>query len=493
MTLAPISRALAGQLQLVEPAQAVAHRQAGERGQVAAGDQHVARRRVQPGAVAGGAGAGGDVAGEFLAHGGGVGLAIAPLHVRQDALEAAQLAAAALVGQLELELVGAAAVQHPLPGRLGQGLPGCLQVEAVVLGQGPDHLKVIAVASVPAADCAIGQTQFRMADDLGRVEELLDAEPVAGRAGPCRVVEREQPRFQLRDAVAADRAGEGGGEGDRFRVRLVHGRDAHDAAGELERGLDGLGQAQLQIAADAEAVDHDLDVVLLLEVQRWRVVQLVQIAVDARAHETLGIQFAEQVVVLALARRDHRRQQHQLLALGPGQDLIDHLADGLGIQRLAVFGAMRGADPGEQQAQIVVDLGDGADGGARVVRGGLLLDGDGRRQALDMVHVRLVHHRQELPRIGRQGLHIAPLALGIDGIEGQRRLAGAGQPGHHHQALPRQVQVDVLQVVRACTADADTVHVVWSMVALLSQPVGAAVTRHHQLWRSAARRFMRTR
>ncbi len=113
------------------------------------------------------------------------------------------------------------------------------------------------------------------------------------------------------------------------------------------------------------------------------------------------------------------------------------------------------ADARPQQAHVVVDLGDGADGRARVLRGGLLLDGDGRRQAVDLVDVRLLHHLEELPRIGGQRLHITPLALGIDGVEGERGLARAGQAGEHDQFVARNGDVDVLQIVLAGAADGD--------------------------------------
>ena len=48
---------------------------------------------------------------------------------------------------------------------------------------------------------------------------------------------------------------------------------------------------------------------------------------------------------------------------------------------------MRLAQPGHQDPQIVVNLGDRADGRARRVAHVLLLDGDGRRQALDVVEL----------------------------------------------------------------------------------------------------------
>jgi hypothetical protein len=110
---------------------------------------------------------------------------------------------------------------------------------------------------------------------------------------------------------------------------------------------------------------------------------------------------------------------------------------------------------GEQQAQVVVDLGDRAHRGAGVLRGGLLLDRDRRREPLDRLHVWLLHELQELAGIGGEAFHIAPLALGIDGIEGQRGLAGAGQARDHHQPVARQLHVDVLQVVLAGAPDRD--------------------------------------
>ena len=78
-----------------------------------------------------------------------------------------------------------------------------------------------------------------------------------------------------------------------------------------------------------------------------------------------------------------------------------------------------------------------------------LIDGDGRAQPLDLVDVRLLHQAEELARVGRERLDVAALPLGVDGVERQARLAGAGQPGDHHQLIAWDLQVDVLQVVLA--------------------------------------------
>ena len=180
------------------------------------------------------------------------------------------------------------------------------------------------------------------------------------------------------------------------------------------------------------------------------------LAADAHAHEALGLQLLEEFQMLALAVLHDGRQDHQPGVLGQGHDGVHHLRDGLGLQALVrVVRTVGGAGAGEQQPQVVVDLGDGAHRRARVVAGGLLLDGDGGRQALDQVDIRLFHQLQELPGVGRERLHVPALPFGVQGVEGQGRLARARQPGDHHQLIARDVERDVLQVVGACAAYAD--------------------------------------
>ena len=108
---------------------------------------------------------------------------------------------------------------------------------------------------------------------------------------------------------------------------------------------------------------------------------------------------------------------------------------------------MRAAGAGVEQPEVVVDLGDRADGRARVLRGRLLVDRDRRRETLDEVDVGLVHLAEELPGVGRQRLDVAPLALGEDGVEREARLAGAGQAGEHDQGVAGKVERHVLEVV----------------------------------------------
>ena len=54
-------------------------------------------------------------------------------------------------------------------------------------------------------------------------------------------------------------------------------------------------------------------------------------------------------------------------------------------------GAVGLADAGVEKAEVVVDLGDGADGGAGTAAGGFLFDGDGGGEAVDGVDVGALH------------------------------------------------------------------------------------------------------
>ena len=137
--------------------------------------------------------------------------------------------------------------------------------------------------------------------------------------------------------------------------------------------------------------------------------------------------------------------------------VVDDLLHRLARDRRAAAVAVGMADPRPQQAQVVVDLGDRADRRPRVPRGGLLVDRDRRRQPLDRVDVGLVHLAQELPRVGRQRLDVAALALGVDRVEGKARLTGPGEPGDDDQGVARQLEGDVLEIVLARTRDADAV------------------------------------
>ena len=93
------------------------------------------------------------------------------------------------------------------------------------------------------------------------------------------------------------------------------------------------------------------------------------------------------------------------------EDLIDDLLRRLAKNRLPGGRIMRLAHGRKQHAEVIVNLGRGRDGRPWIGARAALFDGDGRRKALDEIDVRLFHLVEELPGIGGQAFHVAPLAL----------------------------------------------------------------------------------
>jgi hypothetical protein len=105
---------------------------------------------------------------------------------------------------------------------------------------------------------------------------------------------------------------------------------------ELQGGLEGLGEALLEVVANLEAVHHHFDAVLFLLVQLRQVVEVAYRAVDPGADEAGGAQFLEDVQVLALALATTGASSMSLLPSGMASTAVDHLADGLRLQGAVV-------------------------------------------------------------------------------------------------------------------------------------------------------------
>jgi hypothetical protein len=161
-----------------------------------------------------------------------------------------------------------------------------------------------------------------------------------------------------------------------------------------------LEQSAAKLRLHPQAVDHDLDRVLELLVQDDLVLEEALLPVHLDAGEAVPAELVQQVSVLALAVADDRRVDGELRPLRQLEDLVDDRLDRLAGDRAAADRAMRPADARVEEPEVVVDLGDGADRRARVPRRRLLIDRDRRAEPLDRVDVGLLHHLEELARVG---------------------------------------------------------------------------------------------
>jgi hypothetical protein len=229
----------------------------------------------------------------------------------------------------------------------------------------------------------------------------------------------------------------------------------------LQRQLDRLRQPRAHLGLEHQPVDHHLDVVPHLPVQRDPLPQRHNLAIHPRPHKPLFEEVLKQVLMLSLLLPDQRRQQRALRPRGQFRDPCNNLLRRLGGDRPATLGAMPLPDPGIQHAQVVVNLRDRAHGRAGVVPRRLLADGDRRRQPADVVHVRLGHLAQKVPGIARKALHIAPLPFRIERVERQRAFAAAADARQANQLMARQYDRDVAEVMfpRALYHDVRSRHI----------------------------------
>ena len=328
---------------------------------------------------------------------------MASLQERDHALVAGRVLAAAAVTVLVLDrdLTLGPVEQHVLL-RLGELPPRLGHVDVVGVGHRLQHpAEVLGAGGAPWTDGAFAHRQVRVGHHQLRIDLEGRPQAVALHAGAVRGVEREVPRRQLLVRLTAHRAGQVLAEGQRVGLDLTlgavarHDLDLHHALGQLQRGLHGVGQAALDPLAAHESIHHDLDGVLLVAGQALAVLQelgdLDRVTVDPGPDEPLRRQVLQQRLVLALAPSHHRRQHLEPGPLGQLGQPVHDLLGALALQPDAVLRAVRVADAGPQEPQVVVDLGDGPHRRAWVAGRRLLVDGDGRRQPLDEVHVGLVH------------------------------------------------------------------------------------------------------
>ena len=183
--------------------------------------------------------------------------------------------------------------------------------------------------------------------DLPGVEVPGGAQSLAGRAGAMRRIEGEGARRHLGHADAAVDAGELARE---QAVAAVEGVDDDDAVGQVERGLDRLGQPALDARPHDQPVDHDVDGVVLPAVERQVVVEALELAVDARLGEAAGRNRLQLLLELALPPTDDRRQHVDPAVLGIGHHQVDDPLEGLAGDLPAAVRAVRHADIGEERA-----------------------------------------------------------------------------------------------------------------------------------------------
>lgn len=136
---------------------------------------------------------------------------------------------------------------------------------------------------------------------------------------------------------------------------------------------------------------------------------------------------------------------------------FEDAAGGVWSDLFAGGGVEAGGEVGVEELEVVIDLGEGADGGAGGADGVLLLDGDGGWNAVNAVDLGLIHAVEKLADVGREGLDVAALAFGVEGVESEGGFSAAGGAGDDGELADGDVEVDPFEVMLTGTTDLDDV------------------------------------
>ncbi len=205
----------------------------------------------------------------------------------------------------------------------------------------------------------------------------------------------------------------------------------HATLPHADRGLDGFHHARLLGAAHLHAV---------LPYLESRAFAPVHVAV------ALGLEEFGDFLLAEVLRHFDREGDHEARVTRRLRALVHLGEDGLGriaANELTALAAIQARGAREEQFQMVVDLRHRADRRARRAHRIGLVDGDGGRNSLDGIHLRLVHAIEELARVGRESLDVAALSFRIQRVEYERGLARTRRARDDDELARGQRHVDI--------------------------------------------------
>ena len=160
-------------------------------------------------------------------------------------------------------------------------------------------------------------------------------------------------------AAGRDRAAFGG---RKIAPVPIFTRNDHLAAGGLEGEFHRLRDPASSGVTRHEPIDHHVDRVLDLLLERRRILDAADGAIHAGPRETLADEVDEEIAVLSLSVADERREQHHPLSLAGRDNPLHDLVARLRLQHSVALGAVGRAHPRVEHAEEVVDLRHRGDG-----------------------------------------------------------------------------------------------------------------------------------
>ena len=143
------------------------------------------------------------------------------------------------------------------------------------------------------------------------------------------------------------------------------------------------------------------------------------------------------------------------LPLARREQAIEDRARRGALSHLAAAPAVQLGHPRVERPQVVGHRGHGPHRRARGAHRRRAVDGHRGQHPLDALGLGAIEPLEELPGVGAEGLDVAPVALGVQHVEGQRGLARPRHPGHRGDRPQRHPHRDALEVVLPGPFDPD--------------------------------------
>src|SRR5262245_29980040 len=241
---------------------------------------------------------------------------------------------------------------------------------------------------------------------------------------------------------------------ERLAAPIFLGKEEIESAFAIVKRLfQEVDDARFILRSEGEAIDDDLER-FLRNRRFFDFVELTNRLLHQQAMEARLTQAVANFVPSHRRSRQGKRQDHRR-AFGQCSELTKHRLRRVTFDDALAAVAIEHGDLGEQQLEMVVELGHGADRGTRGAHGPALIDGDGRWDALDAFDVGLVHTVEKLARVGGKTLDIAALAFSVEDVECQGRFTRAADAGDDGERVEWNLDVEVLEIVLLGAADAD--------------------------------------
>ena len=224
---------------------------------------------------------------------------------------------------------------------------------------------------VPAAhfDCAVFERFIPIGDEQIDVDFVAKTKPAAFGTRTVGIVERKQSGSKFLETQIAIGTSVLGGIKHLFAVKIGN----HKSFGKFDCVFDCVGYAPLRSVLDDDTVDNHAYVVLHVFVEFYFFVEGIVCSVNSHTHVTCTLKLFEFFAIFALSASDDGRDELQLCALS-FHNFVTNLIHRLTLDFTSAFWAMWRAYSCKKQAEIIVDFRHRTDGGARIVRGGFLVD-----------------------------------------------------------------------------------------------------------------------